>query len=121
MGCLWSLDLDLVSPVCLSFHASARSMLPLTLIDSIETAVVIICACIPTLPQLVLLLLRKDQKPTQYEPERQMRSPPVKSDYDQVRDGTTNPSRRDEVEMHRVSNDSSMTRTMNVRTHWESV
>ena len=50
-----------------------------------------------------------------------MRSPPVKSGYDQIRDRTVNPSRRDEVEMHQVSNDSIITRTMDVRTYWELV
>ena len=120
MGCLWSLDLDLVSHL-LIFSRSCSFYAPTHLIHSSETAVVIICACIPTLPKLVLLLLKEDQKRTQDEPSQQMRSPPVKSDYDQIRDRTANPSRRHEVEMHQVSNDSSMTRTMNVRTHWESV
>lgn len=84
----------------------------------IETAVVIVCACIPTLPQLVLLLLRKDQNPTYYQPSRQSRAIPPNFDYDKIFD---DPSRRDEVEMHQISDGSSVPRTVNAHAQWESV
>ncbi len=101
---------------------------PAHLSDSIETAVVISCACIPTLPPLVLLLLGKDPKSSYYhqpsgsnKPREQSHSGRLNSSYDKMIDKTAKPGRTDAIEMHPVSNDDRITRVVDIHTQWESV